>query len=162
MFVMSPNDNRTSDRHDAGTPKDRKFGGNRKITANVQKNEDYTKPSQEKRANMDGEVEEKIFNPVEDTTKDTDDMNDAKARKRETSRRMETSHVGAQNQYRRPFDSDDKEYSEADNRPDMDSREDDHVEPDPEKKHGDRNPWRKGEDYDKRGDQNTGHTTKPR
>lgn len=162
MFTLSPNDNRVSDKHSADALKDGKFGGNRKVTDNVQKAEDYTKPSQEKRANLTGETEEKIFNPVEDTIKDTDDMNDPQARKREASRRAETSTVGADNQYRRPGDADDKEYSEADNRPDMDGREEDHVEPDPNKKHGDRNPWRIGEDYDKRGDQNTGPTTKPR
>jgi hypothetical protein len=174
MFVMSPNDNPVSDKTNAGALKDRKFGGNRKVTDNVQKDEDYTKPSMERRANMAEDVEEKIFNPVEETTKDIDDMVDAPGvdpndptklvtgKKREFSRRAETSTVGADNQYRRPGDADDKIYSDPDNRPKQDSRDDDMVEPDPEKKHGTRNPWRIGEDHDKRGDQNTGPTTKPR
>ena len=160
MFVMSPNDNPVSDKTGAGALKDRKFGGNRKVTENIQKDEDYTKPSLERRANLDGEVESELIAP--DTTKDVDDMNDPVARKREVSRRAETSTVGADNQYRRPGDGDDKIYSEPDNRPKQDAREDDMVEPDPEKKHGTRNPWRIGEDHDKRGDQNTGTTTKPR
>ena len=160
MFVMSPNDNPVSDKTGAGALKDRKFGGNRKVTDNIQKDEDYTKPSLERRANLDGEVESELIAP--DTTKDIDDMNDPEARKREVSRRAETSTVGADNQYRRPGDGDDKIYSEPDNRPKQDAREDDMVEPDPEKKHGTRNPWRIGEDHDKRGDQNTCPTTKPR
>jgi len=160
MFTFSPNDNRVSDRNASSSLKDRNFGGNRKVTDNVQKAEDYTKPSLERRANLDGEVEAELIAP--DTTKDIDEMNDPEARKRETSRRAETSTVGAANQYRRPGDGDDKIYSEPDNRPKQDSREDDMVEPNPEKKHGTRNPWRIGEDHDKRGDQNTGPTTKPR
>jgi hypothetical protein len=160
MFTMSPNDNPVST--GAGSMKDRNFGGNRKVTDNIQKAEDITKPSLERRANMDEDAEEKIFNPVEKTTKDIDDLNDPNNKKRETSRRAETSTVGAANQYRRPGDGDDKTYSEPANRPKQDSREDDMVEPNPEKKHGSRNPWRVGEDHDKRGDQNTGPTTKPR
>ena len=160
MFVMSPNDNPVSDKTGAAALKDRKFGGNRKVTDNVQKDEDYTKPNMERRANLAGEVESELIAP--DTTKDIDDMNDPEARKREASRRAETSTVGANNQYRRPGDADDKIYSDPDNRPKQDAREDDAVEPDPDKKHGDRNPWRIGEDHDKRGDQNTGPTTKPR
>lgn len=159
MFTFSPNDNRVNDRHAASAPTHAKFGGNRKVTGNVQKAEDYTKPSQERRANMDGETEEKIFNPVEDTLKDLDEMNNDQIRKRETSRRLETSTTGydqESNPYRRLGDADDKEYSEADNRPDMDGREDDHIEPDPEAKHGSRNVWRIGEDRDKPEDQNIG------
>lgn len=151
---MSPNDNRVNDRHGAGSLKDRKFGGNRKVTDNVQKNEDYTRPSLERRANIDGDAEEKLIAP--DATMDIDDLNDPKARKRENSRRAETSTVGAQNQYRRGGDSQ-KIESDVDNRPEGEHREDDVVkEPNPEKKHGSRNPWRIGEDYDKRGDQNKG------
>jgi hypothetical protein len=175
MFTFSPNDNRVSDKSSSGSLKDRSFGGNRKVTENVQKAEDYTKPSLERRANMAEDVEEKIFNPVEETTKDVDDMVDnpgvdpndptklVTGKKREVSRRAETSTVGAANEYRRPGDGDDKIYSDPDNRPEGEHREDDVVAvPDPNKKHGSRNPFRIGEDYDKRGDQNTGHTTKPR
>jgi len=163
MFTFSPNDNPVSDRSSSSSLKDRNFGANRKVTDNVQKTEDYTKPSMERRANMAEDVEEKIFNPVEETTKDTDDMNDPQARKREASRRAETSTVGADNQYRRPGDADDKIYSDPDNRPKSDTRSDDNqADPNPLQKHGTRNPWRIGEDHDKRGDQNTGPTTKPR
>jgi len=153
MFVMSPNDNRVSDKHSAGSLKDRDFGGNRKVTDNIQKAEDYKKPSLERRANVDGAVEEQLISP--EATMDVDDMNDLKARKREASRRAETSTVGADNEYRRPGDGDDKIYTDPDNRPESEHREDDVVrEPDPDKKHGTRNPWRFGEDYKKRGDQN--------
>jgi len=56
-------------------------------------------------------------NPVDETTKDVDDLNNEEDRKREASRRAETSTVGAANKYRRPGDGDDKTYSEPDNRP---------------------------------------------
>lgn len=164
MFVMSPNDNPVSDKTGAGALKDRKFGGNRKVTDDVQKDEDYTKPSMERRTNLKGEntPESELIAPS--TTKDIDDMNDPEARKREVSRRAETSDFDSSTRkYREEVD----DYtgpiqSDPDNRPKQDNREDDMVEPDPEKKHGTRNPWRIGEDHDKRGDQNTGPTTKPR
>ncbi len=156
MFTLSPNDNPTKGRNSMNANKDRNFGGNRRVTQNIQKAEDYTKPSLERRANVAEDAEEKIFNPVEDAVKDVEDMNDDKQRKREASRRAETSTVGADNKYRRPGDGDDKTYSEADNRPDMDGREDEHRTPDPEKKHGDRNVWRIGQDRDKPADQNIG------
>jgi len=161
MFVLSPGDNRVSDKTSSDSLKNRNFGGNRKVTDNIQKAEDYTKPSLERRANLDGEVESELIAP--ESTMDVDDMNDPVARKRETSRRAETSTVGADNQYRRSGDGDDKIYTDPDHRPEGEHREDDVVrEPNPLKKHGKRNPFRFGEDYDKRGDQNTGHTTKPR
>ena len=158
MFTMSPNDNRLSG-NQAGKVGD--FGANRATKpVSVQKAEDYTKANQERRANLDGEVESELIVP--ETTMDIDDMNDPDARKREESRRAETSTVGAANEYRRPGDGDDKIFTDADHRPKQDAREDDMIEPDPEKKHGTRNPWRIGEDHDKRGDQNTGPMTKPR
>lgn len=151
MFVMSPNDNRVSDRHSG--PKDGNFGGNRKVTrSNVQKAEDYTKPSLERRANVEGDAEEKFINP--DATMDIDDLNDPNTRKRDASRHAETSTPGAQNQYRRPGDSK-KIESDADNRPEPEHREDDVVkEPDSTKKHGSRNPWHFGESYRRPGDKN--------
>jgi len=158
MFTMSPNDNRLSG-NQAGKVGD--FGANRATKpTSVQKAEDYTKANQERRANLDGEVESELIVP--EATMDIDDMNDPDARKREESRRAETSTVGAANEYRRPGDGDDKIFTDADHRPKQDAREDDMIEPDPEKKHGTRNPWRIGEDHDKRGDQNTGPMTKPR
>ena len=161
MFVLSPNDNSVNSKHGSSSLKDRKFGGNRKVTDNIQKTEDYTKPSLERRANVDGQVEEQLIEP--ETTIDIDDLNDPVARKRENSRRAETSTVGAENQYRRPGDSDDKIFTDADHRPKPDTRsDDDQVDPNPVQKHGSRNPYRIGEDHDKRGDQNTGPTQKPR
>jgi len=197
MFVMSPNDNKVSDRHGADSLKDRDFGGNRKVTNDIQSTVDYKKPSLARRANLDtpydGTTRQEwdptisgvgaavsgtlggwitvsgTFDPdarVREVPMDVDDMNDSQARKRETTRRAETSTTGydqESNAYRRPGDADDKTYSDADNRPESEHREDDVVrEPDPNKKHGTRNPWRIGEDHDKRGDQNIGHTQKPR
>lgn len=159
MFVLSPGDNRVNDRHSSSSPTDGRFGGNRKVSDNTQKAEDYTKPSKTRRANLSGEAEKKVFNPVGETTDDIDDMNDPNARKRETSRRAETSTVGAQNKYRRPGASKDIK-SDADKRPRQDGREDEHVEPDG--KHGSRNVWRIGEDRDRPGDQNLGPDQTPR
>jgi hypothetical protein len=155
---MSPNDNRLSG-NQAGKVGD--FGANRAAKpTSVQKAEDYTKANQERRANLDGEVESELIVP--ETTMDIDDMNDPNVRKREESRRAETSTVGAQNQYRRPGDSD-KIQSDSDKRTAPDTRSDSVVAvPDPEAKHGSRNPYSIGEDHDKRGDQNTGPMTKPR
>jgi hypothetical protein len=154
MFVMSPNDNRVSDRESASSPKVGNFGGNRKVTSNIQKKEDYTKPSLERRANIDGTVESELIEP--EATLDIDDLNDPNSRKRETSRREETTTVGAQNQYRRGGDSDHLK-SDPDKRTKPDTRsDDDRVDPDPDAKHGSRNIYRFGEDYKTRGDQNVG------
>jgi hypothetical protein len=149
---MSPNDNRVSDKESSDALKDRNFGGNRKITDNIQKDEDYTKPTNERRSGVSGDAEEEFIQPS--ATDDIDDLNDPNARKREASRRAETSTVGAQNKYRRGGDSDIID-SDPDNRPESEHREDDVVkEPDPQKKHGTRNPWHFGESYKRRGDQN--------
>lgn len=156
MIVMSPCSNRVSDKHSADALKNRNFGGNRKVTDDIQKSEDYTKPSLERRANVSGDAEEKFIKP--DATMDIDDMNDPKARKRETTRRAETSTTGydqSANPYRRAGDGDDKIYSEPDNRPKSENREDDVVvTPDAEAKHGTKNPWHLGESHKVRGDQN--------
>jgi hypothetical protein len=152
MFTMSPNDNRLS--NPAGE-KVGDFGGNRKVTSNIQKAEDYKKPSLQRRANLDGTVEEVLIEP--DATIDVDDLNDPQNKKRETSRRAETSHVGADNQYRRPGDGDDKIYSDSDHRTKPDTRSDDAVvEPDSKAKHGTRNVHRFGEDRRTPGSQNLG------
>lgn len=144
MFVMSPGDNKVQDSKSDTT--DGRFGGNRKVTSDVQNPQDYTKST------LDGR--DKVENP-EDTTKDIDDLNDPQARKRENSRRAETSTVGADNQYRRSGDGDDKIYSEPDNLPTGEGREDDVViEPEAGKKHGTRSPWHIGESRDRPGDQN--------
>ncbi|RLG67116.1 MAG: hypothetical protein DRO11_10515 [Methanobacteriota archaeon] len=153
MFSLSPNDNRFS--NVSTGPRDRNFSGNRKVTANIQKEDDYTVPSEQRRANLDGTVEEVLIQP--DATIDIDDLNNVEDRKRETSRRAETSTVGAENQYRRPGDADDKIYTDADNRPKPGTRsDDDQVDPNPDQHHGTRNPWRIGEDYPTPDKQNLG------
>ncbi|MGD9157217.1 MAG: hypothetical protein PVG39_02310 [Desulfobacteraceae bacterium] len=157
MFVLSPNDNRVND--DSAAAKDRNFGGNRKVTTNIQKSEDYTKPGQGRRANLSGDAEKNMTMP--EATMDIDDMNDPQARKREMSRRAETSTTGADNQYRRAGDGD-KIYSDSNNRPAPDTRGDSHIEPDPNKKHGSRLPNMIGEYHDKPADQNTAADQKPR
>jgi hypothetical protein len=162
MFVLGPSDNKVNDRHGSSSLKDSRFGGNRQVTDNVQKTEDYTKPSTERRSNMTGEADEKMVNPVEEATIDIDDMNDPQARKRETSRRAETSTVGAQNQYRRPGDANDKIHTDADNIPEADVNDDEVIEPDPNKKHGSRLPNMIGEYHDKPADQNIAPDQKPR
>lgn len=157
MFVMSPNDNPVSDRDGSSSLKDRNFGGNRKITKNIQKDSDYTKESVESRANLESAAESELIRP--DAIDDIDDLNDPQARKRETSRRAETSTVGAQNQYKRPGASETLQ-SDPDKRTKSGTRSDDDIaEPNPEVHHGSRNPYRFGEDYDKRGDQNIGEKT---
>ena len=137
MIVMSPGDNKVKDSQ--SDAKVGNFGANRKVTDNVQKSEDYTKPSLGRRSNVETEGI-----PAEDTTKDIDNLNDPEAKKREASRRAETNTVGAANKFRRPGDGD-KIFSEPDNRPTGEGREDDGVvEPD-DKKHGPYNPWHPGE-----------------
>ena len=150
MFVLSPNDNRVSDTESADALKNRNFGGNRKVTKNIQKAQDYTKESEDSRTNLATDAESELIRP--DATDDIDDLNDPYARKREASRRAETSTVGAQNKYRRDGDSDIID-SDPDNRPESEHREDDAF-IEPEGKHGTRNPWNFGESYKRRGDQN--------
>ena len=155
MFVMSPNDNRVSDKESADALKNRNFGGNRKVTHNIQKDEDYTKPSLERRANVVGDAEEEFIRPS--ATDDIDDLNDPNARKRETSRRKETEDPDhSSRKYREPVnDFAQPLQSDPGNRPESEHREDDVVkEPDPDAKHGTKNPWHFGESYKKRGDQN--------
>jgi hypothetical protein len=79
---LSPNDNPLAD--NASDMKDQNFGGRREFTTGVQQREqDYKKPT-------GGSVNVKK-NPVDETIRDIDDMTDAKARKREFSRRAETA-----------------------------------------------------------------------
>jgi len=80
MF-LSPNDNPVVDNKADNFHTN--FGGRRAVTINKQvKDQDYTKPTQ-----CAVDVKE---NPVDDVIRDVDDMTDAKARKREFSRRAET------------------------------------------------------------------------
>ena len=80
-MILSPNDSPV--RESKSDTTDANFGGNREFTTGAQrKAHDYKKPTQ---ASID--VEE---NPVDNVTRDIDDMTDPKARKREFSRRAET------------------------------------------------------------------------
>lgn len=82
MTYFSPNDNPVSSSKTDIV--DGNFGGNREFTVGThQKAQDYKKPT-------GGAVNIKK-NPVDETTKDTDDMANAEARKREFSRRAETN-----------------------------------------------------------------------
>ena len=82
MNYLSPNDSPLDS--NASDMKDQNFGGNRKFTeGKQQKTQDYKKP-----VGGSANIEE---NPVDDVTRDIDDMTDPKARKREFSRRAETN-----------------------------------------------------------------------
>lgn len=82
MNSLSPNDNQVKDNKSDATHTN--FGGRREVTKKKQtKDQDYTKPTQ-----YSVDVKE---NPLTETAKDIDDMTDEKARKREFSRRAETS-----------------------------------------------------------------------
>jgi hypothetical protein len=88
MITLSPHD--TPVGSDASEMKDTNFGGNREYTTGKQvKSQDYT--------SRDCGAPNKKENPYEETTKDVDDMTDPEARKREFSRRAETSTVGDHN-----------------------------------------------------------------
>jgi hypothetical protein len=84
--VMSPNDNKLN--NDVSEPTDKDFGGHREYSKTAS-SEDYTSRSN----TMD-----KKENPVDDTVKDIDDLTDPKQRKRELSRREETSNVQKSNE----------------------------------------------------------------
>lgn len=82
MFTLSPNDNPITD--NAAELKDNNFGGNREYTKGKQvKDQDYTGRSCGSPNNKE--------NPVDETTKDIDDMTNSEAREREFSRRAETA-----------------------------------------------------------------------
>lgn len=90
-MIFSPNDTPVANNKSAITDGD--FSGNREISAASNfKDQDYTGRSQ-----TGSDVEE---NPVDDVAKDIDDMSDSKARKREFSRRAETSTTGDHNKSR--------------------------------------------------------------
>jgi hypothetical protein len=93
------------------------FGGNREETDNISSPKDYTKRATEV-------VTTKKENPVDETTRDVDDMSDVndntdldkhpRAKKREFSRRAETEDVQQSNE------ADWQTKSDPDNRPRMD------------------------------------------
>lgn len=83
MFtVLGPTDVKTS-------TKDGDFGGNRSVSSNNTKAQDYKKPS--------GAAPNRKENP-QDVAKDIDEMTEAESRKREFSRRDETSDVQQSNE----------------------------------------------------------------
>ena len=84
--ILSPNDTQLAENKSNIT--DGNFGGNREHS-NTADAKDYTKRT--------GADPDKKENP-EDTTKDIDDMTDPKARKREFTRREETSNTQKSNE----------------------------------------------------------------
>lgn len=125
-MILTPNDSPLAE--NASDMKDQNFGGNREVTTGVQrKAQDYKRP-------VGGDVNAEE-NPVDETTRDIDDMTDPKARKREFSRRAETWDRADHNKER--FAE-----SEPDNRPPEDTSA--VVVPD-EKFHGDRLKYHFGE-----------------
>ena len=85
--VLSPNDNPVKD--DKSSITDSKFGGHREHS-DVSKSQDYTSRT--------GTNKTKKENPVEEVVRDIDDMTDPFQRKREFSRREETSNVQKSNE----------------------------------------------------------------
>ena len=79
-FVLGPSDSPVNDSKSSMV--DGNFGGNREVTSNISKSQDYKKPS--------GGAPNRVENP-EDVSKDIDEMTEAESRKREFSRREETS-----------------------------------------------------------------------
>ena len=105
-MILSPNDSPLAG--NASDMKDQSFGGNREVTTGQQqKTQDYKRP-----VCGDVNVEE---NPIDDVIRDIDDMTDPFARKREFTRRAETSDRKDHNKDRFPE-------SEPDNRPPEDTR----------------------------------------
>lgn len=125
MFILTPGDSKIQNT-DAGS-KVGNFGGARQVTDGIQRDSDYTKRSLDARD---------IFqNPVEDTIKDVDDLNDSFARKSDTKRQEDLMTAG---------DETPLVYSEAgpSNKPLDEGREDNAVQqPDANKPHGSKHPY---------------------
>ena len=142
MFVLGPT-NSSSPVHDSkSTAKDGNFGGNRQVTSNIQDAADYKKASTSSKL--------KVENPVDETVRDVDDMNDPAARKREETRRAEVLHddnVAA---------IANRKKSSGEILEDVDGPAEDTtpVAEDDARKHGSRNKWHFGEDHNKPEDQN--------
>jgi hypothetical protein len=125
MFILGPSDSPVNDSKSDMTHSH--FGGQRKVTDGVQKAEDYTQ-----RTTTAADVQE---NPVDDATKDVDDLNDLKARKNDTKRQVDSFLTGDKN----------KEHfnvSDLENKPLDEGREDSAFQtPDAEKPHGTLHPY---------------------
>jgi hypothetical protein len=120
MFILGPNDSKVSNSTTDSTHSN--FGGQRAVTAGVSKAEDYTQ-----RTTTAAEVQE---NPVDDTTKDVDDMNDPQSRKSDTLRQTELMGAGT------PGDEN-FIFSDLEKKPLDEGREDSaFITPDPDKPHG--------------------------
>lgn len=87
------------------------FGGNREVSEDISSGKDYTQRATEK-------ITSKKENPVDETVRDIDEMTEAESRKREFSRREETSNVQKNNE------ADWQTKSDADNRPRVDEGSD--------------------------------------
>jgi hypothetical protein len=85
--VLGPNDNPLNDSKSSTV--DGNFGGNREHSKTADA-KDYTKRT--------GAAPDLKENPVDETSKDIDEMTDPKSRKREFSRREETSNVQKSNE----------------------------------------------------------------
>ena len=86
--ILTPNDSPLQ--NNKSEPTASNYGGHREYSQ-VANSKDYT--------NRTTENPTKKENPVDDTTRDIDDMTDDKARKREFSRREETSNVQKSNEF---------------------------------------------------------------
>ena len=111
-FVLGPSDSPVN--NSKSDTVDGNFGGNRSISSDISKSQDYKSPG--------GGAPNRVENP-EDVSKDIDEMTEAEARKREFSRREETSNRQKSNEA--GFIS----KTDSDNRP---SEETDAFEPDSE------------------------------
>ena len=86
-FVLGPSDSPVN--NSKSDTVDGNFGGNRSISSDISKSQDYKSPS--------GGAPNKVENP-EDVSKDIDEMTEADSRKREFSRREETSNTQKSNE----------------------------------------------------------------
>lgn len=103
-FVLGPSDSPVSSSKSSMV--DGNFGGNRSISANTSKSQDYKSPG--------GGAPNRVENP-EDVAKDIDEMTEAESRKREFSRREETSNRQKSNE------ADFISKTDSDNRPSEDT-----------------------------------------
>ena len=87
MFILGPSESQVSNPTNDLTATN--FGGPRKVTAGIQNAADYTKRTNDLR-----DVKE---NPVDDTTRDVDDLNDPQARKSDTLRQVKSFEVADSN-----------------------------------------------------------------
>lgn len=86
--ILGPNDSPLAESKSDIT--DSRFGGNRAVTADISKAFDYT--------SRQGNAPSIKINPVDETSKDIDEMTEPQSRKREFSRRDETSDVQKSNE----------------------------------------------------------------